>query len=61
MEFHVVEKLRPSTVHHRALTLRFTALVQAPASLYNCTRAVQENVEVWYYNLSIIELRIERD
>lgn len=56
-----MEKLRPSTVHHSALTLRFTALVQAPASLYNCTRAVQENVEVWYYNLSIIELRIERD
>lgn len=39
MELHV-EKLRPCV-----LTLRFTALVRAPVTLYNCTRALQEDVE----------------
>jgi len=39
VELHV-EKLRPCV-----LTLRFTALVRAPVTLYNCTRALQEDVE----------------
>lgn len=51
MEFHVVEKLRPSTVHHSALTLRFTALVQAPGRHYITVQELYE--KMWRLGIMI--------